>query len=221
MALMYTGAWNAFTAEQFEDIISHSNGIMKNLHVVWDTHPGLWYAGWRFCLGEGTDTPIAAYCVTENNYTCAWAGTGTTFGAYARYFNMQQCRLLTTGSMISMTSIGNDGLSRIGFVIAVDSGGDVCTIASKDAQDIRNTPYIVSRDTIYPGAGVIYYGNTANSFGQISLEKIPSPWQYSTPRELVDVFYASTNPTIGDGPVEHEGEKYYCIGGGIFAKDYL
>lgn len=219
MAIIYTGTWSSFTQEQFEDVISHSNGILKNLHVIWDTYPGLYYSGWIFCLGEGTDTKIAAYCVTENNYACGYAGNGLTYGAYARYFNMQKCKLMTTGSAISMTSITNDGLSRIGMVIALDSTGDVCVISSKDAQDIRNGPCIVSRDDKYQIA--TFNGNTSDSFGQITLENIPSPWVYSPPRKLVDVYFASTNPTIGDGPVQHDNERYYCIGGGIFAKDYL
>lgn len=219
MAIVYTGTWSAFTQEQFDDIFSHSDGKLKELHVVWEAYHGLNVGGWIFYLG---DSPVAGYAVSDNNYAAGVTVKGDWYGAYARYFNMQQARFVATGKAISMTSITNEGLSRIGVIITLDSKGDICTIVSKDAQDIRNTPYVVSSDPLYPASPAMYAGNTSTSFGQITLERIPAPWQFTEEhRELEDVYYASTNMEIADGPVIHDSEKFYCIGGGLMLRDYL
>lgn len=230
MAIEYTGtiAYNtsSFTQDQFSDVFSHSSGVLSTLHAAWGTVYGS-VDGWNFYLGSGTDHRVAYIGIGSGSgrvFVGALDVNGSAYGGDIPP-SSGNIRMATSGKAISFMNLQNDGTaayagtSLYGFILALDDTGEICTIVSNGTKAIRNDPIIVSQNSLYSKS--VYGGNTATGFGQITLERIPSAQPYATPRYVKDVYFASTNPTISDGAIEHGGNKFYCIGGGIILRDYL
>lgn len=220
MAITYTEVWNTFTQEQFDDVFSHSTGILSTIHAEWGVATGS-LAGWNFYIGEGTDNQIGYFAIGNRLNTGVIPDSSLyAVGAYV-YAVTGYMKIVSTGSAVAVVNVDASGNSYYGFIFALDNSGNLVMIASNQANMIRTNPYIVSRSKFYLQSGVTYGGNTSESFGQIALENIPSPQYDEPPKEIKDVYFASTNTSLTDREIEYGGDKFYCIAGGIVMKDYL